>query len=218
VLVLINGQPMTINWCAKNVPAIVEAWYPGAQGGTAIADVLFGDYNPGGKLANTWPKTVGQIPMNFPSKPAAQWENPKAANIAGMLYPFGFGVSYTTFEYSNIKARPESGTKFTTNGNVIVEVDVKNTGQRDGEEIVQLYTRDVTSTVTTYEKNLWGFERVPLKAGETKTVRFKLTPYMLSLINRDWKRVVEPGEFNIMVGASSEDIKQKTTINVEKGK
>ena len=216
VLVLINGQPMTINWCAKNVPAIVEAWYPGAQGGTAIADVLFGDYNPGGKLANTWPKTVGQIPMNFPSKPAAQWESNKAANIAGMLYPFGVGLSYTTFEYSNIKARPETGMKFTTTGNVIVEVDVKNTGQRDGEEIVQLYTRDVTSTVTTYEKNLWGFERVPLKAGETKTVRFKLTPYTLSLINRDWKRVVEPGEFNIMVGASSEDIKQKTTINVEK--
>jgi beta-glucosidase len=156
--------------------------------------------------------------MNFPTKPAAQWENPKAANIAGMLYPFGFGLSYTTFEYSNIKARPESGTKFTTNGNVIVEVEVKNTGQRDGEEVVQLYTRDVTSTVTTYEKNLWGFERVPLKAGESKTVRFKLTPYMLSLINRDWKRVVEPGEFNIMVGASSEDVKQKTTINVEKGK
>jgi beta-glucosidase len=214
VLVMINGRPMTINWCAKNVPAIVEAWYPGAQGGTAVADVLFGDYNPGGKLANTWPKTVGQIPMNFPSKPGALWESNKAANVAGMLYPFGFGLSYTTFEYSNLRVHPESGDAFKTNGNAIVEVDVKNTGSRDGDEVVQLYTRDVTGSVTTYEENLWGFERVPLKAGETKTVKFTITPYMLSLINREWKRVVEPGEFNVMVGASSTDIKQKSTINV----
>jgi beta-glucosidase len=218
VLVLINGRPMSINWPVKHVPAIVEAWYPGAQGGTAVADVLFGDYNPGGKLANTWPKSVGQIPMNFPSKPNAQWENNKNANVAGMLFPFGFGLSYTTFDYSNLKVRPASGDKFLTNGSVTVEVDVKNTGTRDGDEVVQLYTRDVTSSVTTYEMNLWGFERVPLKAGESKTVRFKLTPYMLSLINRDWKRVVEPGEFNIMVGGSSDNIKQKTTINVEKAK
>ncbi len=218
VLVLINGRPLSINWPDKHVPAIVEAWYPGAQGGTAIADVLFGDYNPGGKLANTWPKTVGQIPMNFPSKPNAQWESPKAANIAGVLYPFGYGLSYTKFDYSNLKARPESGSKFLPGGNVIVEVDVKNTGSREGDEVVQLYTRDVTSSVITYEKNLWGFDRVSLKPGESKTVKFKLTPYMLSLINRQWKRVVEPGEFNIMVGASSEDIRQKTTINVEAGK
>ena len=157
--------------------------------------------------------------MNFPTKPNAQWEAAKAANIAGMLFPFGHGLSYTTFEYSNLKAKPQSGSKFTTTGNVIVEVEVKNTGTRAGDEVVQLYTRDVTSSVTTYEKNLWGFERVSLQPAESKTVRFVLTPYMLSLINRDWKRVVEPGEFNLMVGSSSEDIRQKTTINVvEAGK
>jgi beta-glucosidase len=217
--VLINGRPLSINWPVKHVPAIVEAWYPGAQGGTAIADVLFGDYNPGGKLANTWPKTVGQIPMNFPSKPNAQWEGNKAANVAGMLFPFGHGLSYTKFYYANLKARPESGRgTFTTSGNVLVDVDVKNSGDREGDEVVQLYTRDVTSSVTTYEKNLWGFERVNLKPGENKTVRFVLTPYMLSLINRQGERVVEPGEFTIMAGASSEDIRQKTTINVEGAK
>jgi len=214
VLVLINGRPLTINWPVKHVPAIVEAWYPGSQGGTAIADVLFGDYNPGGKLTNTWPKTVGQIPMNFPTKPNAQWESNKAANVAGMLFPFGHGLSYTTFEYANLKAHPESGSAFKTNGNVIVEVDVKNTGKVLGDEVVQLYTRDVTSSVTTYEQNLWGFDRVNLKPDETRTVKFVVTPYMLSLINREWKRVVEPGEFNLMVGASSANIRLKTTINV----
>jgi beta-glucosidase len=214
VLVLINGRPMTINWSVAHVPAIVEAWYPGSQGGTAIADVLFGDYNPGGKLANTWPKTVGQLPMNFPTKPNAQWESPKAANAAGVLYPFGFGLSYTTFDYSNLRAVPEKGDMPTTDGNVRVSVDVKNTGSVAGDEIVELYTRDVTSSVTTYEKNLWGFERVHLSPGQTKTVHFTLTPYMLSLINRQWQRVVEPGEFKIMIGASSEDIRQTTSIDV----
>jgi beta-glucosidase len=205
---------MTINWSVAHVPAIVEAWYPGAQGGAAIADVVFGDYNPGGKLANTWPKTVGQLPMNFPTKPNAQWESPKAANAAGVLYSFGFGLSYTTFDYSNLRAVPEKGDMPTTDGNVRVSVDVKNTGSVAGDEIVELYTRDVTSSVTTYEKNLWGFERVYLSPGQTKTVHFTLTPYMLSLINRQWQRVVEPGEFKIMIGASSEDIRQTTSIDV----
>ena len=210
------NRPLSINWTDKHIPAIVEAWYPGAQGGTAIADVLFGDYNPGGKLANTWPKTVGQIPMNFPTKPNAQYESAKAANVAGMLYPFGFGMSYTSFQYSNLRVRSQSGGgKFTTTGNIVVDVDVKNAGPREGDEVVQLYTRDITSSVTTYEKNLWGFERVSLKPAESKTARFVVTPYMLSLINRQHQRVVEPGEFIIMIGSSSEDIHQKTTINVE---
>jgi beta-glucosidase len=207
VVVLINGRPMSINWPDKNVPAILCASFPGAFGGTAVADALFGDYNPGGKLSNTWPKTVGQIPMNFPSKPNAQWESSKAANIAGALYPFGFGLSYTTFEYSNIHIHPASGKKFTTTGDVLVDVDVKNTGDRDGDEVVQLYTRDVVSSVTTYEKNLRGFERVSLKAGEKKTVHFVIANEGLSLLNRDMKRVVEPGEFKVMVGSSSEDIR-----------
>ena len=151
VLVLVNGRPMSINWPVKYVPAILAPIFP-AQGGTAVADVLFGDCNPGGKLATTWPKTVGQIPMNFPSKPNAQWESAKEANVAGVLYPFGFGLSYTTFDYSNLRIRPSEGKKFTTTGNVIVEVDVKNSGNVDGDEVVQLYTRNMVSSVTTYEK------------------------------------------------------------------
>jgi beta-glucosidase len=208
VLVLINGRPISINWPAKNVPAILCASCPGALGGAAIADVLFGDYNPGGKLTNTWPKTAGQIPMNFPSKPNAQWETPKAANVSGMLYPFGFGLSFTTFKYSNLHVRRAST-------DVLVDVDVTNTGEMDGDEVVQLYTRDLVSSVTTYEKNLRGFERVGLKAGETKTVHFVIPSEGLSLLNRDMKRVVEPGEFKVMVGASSEDIRVDGTFTVQ---
>jgi beta-glucosidase len=208
VLVLINGRPISINWPAKNVPAILCASCPGAFGGAAVADVLFGDYNPGGKLTNTWPKSAGQIPMNFPSKPNAQWESPKAANVSGMLYPFGFGLSYTTFKYSNLHIRRAST-------DVLVDVDVTNTGEWDGDEVVQLYTRDLVSSVTTYEKNLRGFERVGLKAGETKTVHFVIPREGLSLLNRDMKRVVEPGEFKVMVGASSEDVRVEGTFTVQ---
>jgi beta-glucosidase len=212
VLVLINGRPMSINWPAEKVPAIVCAWYPGAQGGTAIADALFGDYNPGGKLANTWPKTVGQIPLNFPTKPAAQREEAKYANVAGALYNFGHGLSYTTFKYAILRVHPENGSDFTTGSNVVVEVDVTNTGKVAGDEVAQLYMRDLVSSVTTYEMSLVGFERVPLKPGETETVRFVVRNDDLSLINRDGKRVVEPGEFKFMVGGSSSDIQQQKTV------
>jgi beta-glucosidase len=215
VLVLINGRPMSINWPAANTPAILCANFPGAQGGTAVADVLFGDYNPSGKLTTTWPKTVGQIPMNFPAKPNAQWESSKAANVAGALYPFGFGLSYTKFDYSNLKIKPAKGDKFTTTGDVIVDVDMTNAGKLDGDEVVQLYTRDMVSSVTTYEKQLSGFERVSLKAGETKTLEFTIKNERLSLINRNWKRVVEPGEFKVMVGASSEDIRAEGSFVVK---
>ena len=215
VLVLINGRPFSINWPAKFIPAILCTSLPGAQGGTAVADVLFGDYNPGGKLTNTWPKTVGQIPDNFPTKPNAQWESAKAANVAGVLYPFGFGLSYTTFEYSNLHIAPAKGNKFTTNGDVDVTFDIKNSGDIDGDEIAEIYTRDLVSSVTTYEKQLSGFERVHLKAGESKTVHITIRNERLSLINRDWKRVVEPGEFSVMVGASSEDVRLKGNFKVE---
>jgi beta-glucosidase len=214
--VLINGRPISINWPAKNVPAILGASCPGAQGGTAIADVLFGDYNPSGKLTNTWPKTVGQIPLNFPTKPNAQWETSKAANIAGALYSFGFGLSYSTFDYTNLQIHPSTGKKFTTTGDVTVEVDVKNTGKMDGDEVVQLYTHEMVSSVTTYEKNLRGFERVSLKAGQKKTVKFTIANENLSLLDRDMKRVVEAGEFKVMVGASSEDIRLDGFFLVQK--
>lgn len=203
VVVLMNGRPISINWVNRYVPGIIEAWFPGAQGGTAIAEVLFGEYNPGGKLTMTFPKTVGQIPFNFPTKPNAQWEGEKS-RVNGALYYFGHGLSYTKFSYSNLNINP---TKQKAKGSVTVTLDVKNTGSREGVEIVQLYTRDLVSSVTTYEKNLRGFARVGLKPDETKTVSFILTPADLSLWDRNMKFVVEPGRFRVMVGASSEDIR-----------
>jgi beta-glucosidase len=203
IVVLINGRPVSINWVNKYVPGILEAWFPGAQGGTAIADVLFGDYNPGGKLTMTFPKTVGQIPFNFPTKPNAQWEGEKT-RVNGALYYFGYGLSYTTFAYSNLKLTPS---KPKTTENVTLSLDVQNTGTRAGDEVVQLYTRDLVSSVTTYEKNLRGFERVSLQPGEKKTLTFTLTPADLSLWDRSMHFVEEPGVFRVMIGSSSEDIR-----------
>lgn len=203
IVVLINGRPISINWVDKNVSGIIETWFPGGHGGTAIADVLFGDYNPGGKLTSTFPKSAGQIPFNFPSKPNAQWEKEKS-RVSGALYYFGHGLSYTTFAYSNLKITPE---KQTPNGNITVSFEIKNTGSREGTEIVQLYTNDVVSSVITYEKNLRGFERVQLKPNETKTVTFTLKPEDLEMLDINMKWIVEPGMFKVMIGSSSEDIR-----------
>jgi beta-glucosidase len=203
IVVLLNGRPMSINWVNKYVPGIIEGWFPGAQGGTAIAEVLFGDYNPSGKLTMTFPKTVGQIPFNFPTKPNAQWEGEKS-RVNGALYYFGHGLSYTSFSYKNLSITPRQQKM---NGSVVVSLDVQNTGTREGTEIVQLYTRDLVSTVTTYEKNLRGFQRVSLQPGETKSISFTLKPADLSLWNREMKFVVEPGMFRVMIGSSSEDIR-----------
>jgi beta-glucosidase len=204
VVVLIGSQPMTINWIDQNVNGIIYAGYPGAQGGTAVADVLFGDYNPGGKLTLTFPKSVGQLPFNFPTKPNSETDEGELAKIKGLLYPFGFGLSYTTFAYSDLKISPAIQD---ISGNVTVTFNVTNTGKIAGDEVVQLYFRDVLSTVTTYEKNLRGFDRVSLKPGETKAVSFTIVPDDLKLYNRKMQHVVEPGEFKVMVGASSDDIK-----------
>jgi beta-glucosidase len=204
VIVFINSQPISFNWAKENISGIVEAWYPGTYGGTAVADVLFGDYNPGGKLTLTFPRSVGQLPMNFPSKPGAQTDSGETARLKGKLYPFGFGMSYTTFEYSNLKIIPA---KQNSQGNIHISFDIKNTGEREGDEVPQLYINEKVTDVTTYEKQLRGFERVHLNAGETKSVNFILTPDDLSIWNRDMHFVVEPGTFKVMVGASSEDIK-----------
>ena len=219
VLVLINGRPLSINWADKFVPAIVEAWYPGSKGGTAVADVLFGDYNPGGKLTVTFPKSVGQIPFNFPCKPSSQVDGGKnpglkgnMSRVNGALYPFGYGLSYTTFEYSDLTVSPAV---ITPNQTATVTLNVTNTGSREGDEVVQLYTRDVVSSVTTYEKNLAGFERVHLAPGETKQVTFHLDRKQLELLNTNMKWVVEPGEFVVMAAASSEDIRQTAVLRVE---
>lgn len=218
ILVLINGRPLSINWADKFVPAILEAWYPGSKGGTAVADVLFGDYNPGGKLTVTFPKTVGQIPFNFPCKPSSQIDggkNPGAdgnmSRANGALYPFGYGLSYTTFEYSGLKISPAI---ITPNQKTYVSCKVTNTGKRAGDEVVQLYVRDVLSSVTTYEKNLAGFERVHLKPGETKEITFPVDRKALELLNADMHWVVEPGDFTLMLGASSTDIRLNGTLTV----
>lgn len=204
VVVFINSQPISFNWVKENIPGIVEAWYPGTYGGEAVADVLFGDYNPGGKLTLTFPRSVGQLPMNFPSKPSAQTDAGESARLKGKLYPFGYGLTYTTFDYSNLKISPQ---KENSQGSINVSFDVKNTGSREGDEVVQLYIHEKVTTVTTYEKQLRGFERIHLNPGETKTAHFTLTPDDLSIWNRDMHFVVEPGTFKVMIGASSEDIR-----------
>lgn len=219
ILILINGRPLSVNWADKFVPAILEAWYPGSKGGTAVADILFGDYNPGGKLTVTFPKTVGQIPFNFPYKPASQIDGGKnpgpdgnMSRINGALYPFGYGLSYTTFEYSDLEITPKV---ITPNQKATVRLKVTNTGKRAGDEVVQLYTRDILSSVTTYEKNLAGFERIHLKPGESKEIVFTLDRKHLELLNADMKWTVEPGEFAIMAGTSSEDIRLNGILTVE---
>ncbi|NLZ72903.1 MAG: beta-glucosidase, partial [Bacteroidales bacterium] len=218
VLVLIHGRPNSINWADKYIPAILEAWYPGSQGGTAIADVLFGDYNPGGKLTVTVPKSVGQIPFNFPSKPNSQVDGGSQvglkgnmSRVNGALYPFGYGLSYTTFDYSDLEVFPKVATG---KQNITIRFKIKNTGNSAGDEVVQLYTRDVLSSVTTYEKNLRGFERIHLDPREEKELEFVLTPNDLSLLNKHNEWIVEPGEFRIMVGSSSEDIRLEATFHI----
>jgi len=216
VMVMINGQPLTINWENKYVPAILEAWFPSVQSGQIIAETLFGDNNPGGKLPITFPKTTGQIEFNFPFKPNSQ-ASQKGQNswgktsVNGALYPFGYGLSYTKFEYSNLVISPEQGN---SQGDVQVSVDVTNTGARTGDDVVQLYLKDEVSSVTTYEYDLRGFERVNLKPGEKKTVQFTLHPDDLALLDKNMNWTVEPGKFMVMIGSSSEDIKLKKEFEV----
>lgn len=219
VLILINGRPLSVNWADRFVPAILEAWYPGSKGGTALADILFGDYNPGGKLTVTFPKTVGQIPFNFPCKPSSQIDGGKnpgpdgnMSRINRALYPFGYGLSYTTFKYSDLDISPKV---ITPNESATVRLKVTNTGKRAGDEVVQLYIRDVVSSIITYEKNLAGFERVHLEPGETKELSFTIDRKHLELPDADMKWIVEPGDFVLMAGASSEDIRLNGTLTVE---
>ncbi|OOQ59251.1 glycoside hydrolase family 3 C-terminal domain-containing protein [Mucilaginibacter pedocola] len=217
VMVMINGQPLTINWENKYVPAILETWFPSVQSGQVIAETLFGDNNPGGKLSITFPKSTGQLEFNFPFKPNAQagqggqnsWGH---TSVNGALYPFGYGLSYTKFEYSNLVVSPE---KENSQGDISVSVDITNTGARKGDEVVQLYLKDNISSVTTYEFDLRGFERITLNPGEKKTVQFTLHPDDLALLDKNMNWTVEPGKFTVMIGASSEDIKLKKEFLVE---
>jgi len=208
VMVMINGQPLTINWENKYVPAILEAWFPAPQSGKVIAETLFGDNNPGGKLSITFPKTVGQIEMNFPFKPSSQapqsgkngWGH---TSVDGSLYPFGYGLSYTTFDYSNLQVSPDSEKG---QADVEVTVDVTNTGTRKGDDVVELYLKQELSDVTVYDYDLRGFERVNLAPGEKKTVHFTLHPDDLAILDKNMNWTVEPGKFKVMIGRSSEDL------------
>ena len=208
VCVLLNGRPLSVNWIDEHVPAILEAWFPGEAGGKAVADVLYGDYNPAGRLPITVPRSVGQLPIYYNQKPSAIHRYVSEKETP--LYPFGFGLSYTKFSYSNLRLDQK---RIQKDGKIRVSVDVKNTGDRDGEEVVQLYINDVYSSVTTPRKTLKGFKRVKIKKGETKTVSFMLTPEELAIWNREMKRVVEPGEFEVMVGGNSVDL-IKTSFEV----
>lgn len=213
VLVLSNGRPLSINWAAKHVSAIVELWLPGEEGGAALADVLLGDFNPAGRLPITFPKSVGQIPMNFPAHPGSQGRD--AGQVSGVLFPFGHGLSYTTFTYGKLQIMPaQQGPQ----GRIEVSCEVTNTGNRAGDEVVQLYVRDDYSSVITFEKVLRGFQRVQFGAGETKMVRFTLTPEHLALYDRNGQWTVEPGRFTVQIGASSEDVRLEGSFEITDGR
>jgi beta-glucosidase len=210
VVVLMNGRPLTINWIAENTPAILEAWFAGTEAGTAIADVLFGDVNPGGKLPVTFPRAVGQIPLYYNHMNTGRPPDPKNKYSSKYLdvpwtplFPFGYGLSYTEFKISNLQLSARS---IRPNGRVTVSVDVENTGKRAGDEVVQLYIRDVAASVTRPVKELKGFQRVTLAVGEKKHLEFTLGPKELGFYNRTMNFVVEPGEFKVMAGSNSEDL------------
>lgn len=218
VVVLINGRPLAVPWIHEKIPAILEAWFPGEKGGDAVADILFGDYNPSGRLSHTIPRHAGQLPVYYNYMPSKRywledgWGKPYADLDPHPLYPFGFGLSYSQYEYSNLNISPDRNGP---HGTFTVTADIKNVSAVPGSEIVQLYIRDSISSVVQPVKELKGFERVNLEPGETKAVRFELGFEHLKMLDRNLNWVVEPGEFNIMVGSSSEEIWLSGTFRVE---
>jgi beta-glucosidase len=209
IVVLIGGRALSINYIAEKVPAIFQGWYLGQETGTAVADVLFGDYNPSGKLPITIPRNVGQVPNYYYHKPTAR--RGYLFSDKEPLFAFGHGLSYATFKYANLRVTPD---KTGPQGHATVTVDVTNTGKMAGDEIVQMYIRDEVSSVTRPTKELKGFARIHLKPGETKTVQFPITPDKLSFLNEEMNRVVEPGTFSIMIGPSSRT-EQLLTVKLE---
>jgi beta-glucosidase len=223
VLVLLNGRPLTLTWENDNMDAILEAWWPGTRGGDAIAQTLFGANNPNGKLPITFPRNVGQLPLYYnhkntgrpylgPTDPEQKYKSQYIDVGNSPLYPFGYGLSYTTFEYSNLKI---SSNKIKFNEKLQVSVDIKNTGNYDGQEVVQLYIRDLVGSVTRPMKELKGFEKVNLKKGETKTVSFEISSEDLKFYNIDMKNVAEAGNFEVFVGGDS-DTERKANFELVK--
>lgn len=219
VVVLMNGRPLVFPWIADNATAILETWFLGTQTGNAIADVLFGDYNPSGKLPVTFPRNEGQIPifynMKYTGRPfdANNKYTSKYLDVPNTpQYPFGFGLSYTTFTYSDIRV---SKTTFTPRESLTISVNVTNSGKRDGEEVVQLYVRDLVGSVTRPVKELKGFQKIMLKVGESKEVTFMLTANDLKFYNRQMQWTYEAGDFDIFVGTNSADVKTTRVKLVE---
>jgi beta-glucosidase len=215
VVVLVNGRPLSIRWAAENVPAIVEAWLPGEQGGNAVADVLFGEVNPSGRLPVTVPRHVGQLPVYYNFPPSKEGKVRGRGGYVDMpgspLWEFGYGLSYTRYEYSDLRIAPD---RIPAKAVVRVGMRVKNMGQRAGAEVVQLYLRDVLSSVSRPAKELRGFQKVALQPGEQKEVEFTLGFDDLSLLDQNMKRIVEPGQFQVMIGASSNDIRLRGAFEV----
>ena len=214
VLTLFTGRPLTLTWEQENVPAILNVWFGGSEAAYAIGDVLFGDVNPSGKLTMTFPKNVGQIPLFYNHKNTGRplqegkWFEKFRSSYLDVdnepLYPFGYGLSYTTFQYSDIAL---SASAMGQDGSITAAVTVTNTGKRDGAEVVQLYIRDLVGSITRPVKELKGFEKIFLKAGESKTVTFKITPELLRFYDYDLKQVAEPGDFDVMIGGDSRNVR-----------
>ena len=214
VLTLFTGRPLTLTWEQENVPAILNVWFGGSEAAYAIGDVLFGDVNPSGKLTMTFPKNVGQIPLFYNHKNTGRplqegkWFEKFRSSYLDVdnepLYPFGYGLSYTTFQYSDIAL---SASAMGQDGSITAAVTVTNTGKRDGAKVVQLYIRDLVGSITRPVKELKGFEKIFLKAGESKTVTFKITPELLRFYDYDLKQVAEPGDFDVMIGGDSRNVR-----------
>jgi beta-glucosidase len=220
IVVLVNGRPPTIGWIVDKVPAILEAWMGGTEAGNATADVLFGDVNPGGKLPVTFPRVVGQVPIYYNHLNTGRPPDANSRFTSKYLdvpwtpqFPFGYGLSYTQFKITNLQL---SETQIKTDGTLRISVEVENAGKRVGDEVVQLYIRDMAASVARPVKELKGFKRVTLKPGEKQRVEFTLGPEHLGFYNREMKFVVEPGEFKVMVGSSSEDVIEKNFVVVER--
>ena len=210
VVLLVGGSAITMsNWLDK-VNAVLDIWYPGEEGGSAVSEVLFGDYNPAGKLPVTFPVSEAQLPLVYNHKPTGRGDDYN--NLSGLpLFPFGFGLSYSTFEYTDVQLEKNNIQK---NESTIVHFKIKNTGKQEGDEVVQLYIRDLLSSVARPVMELKGFQRTHLNPGETKDVSFAITPEMLRMLDKDLKPIVEPGDFRIMVGSSSRDIRLRTILTV----
>jgi beta-glucosidase len=221
-VVLVSGKPFAIPWVKENIPSVIQQWYPGEQGGNAIAEVLFGKVNPSGKLNVSFPQSVGHLPVFYNYYPSDKGYYKKRGSIDSLgkdyvfsspdpVWAFGTGLSYTTFEYEKLSISNES---FNPNETCHIEVTVKNTGTVDGKEVVQLYVNDKVSSVATPVHELKRFEKVFIKAGESVKVKFDLPMSELALYNADMKRVVEPGQFELQVGTASDEIKLVKTIRV----